>query len=226
MDEMQAIRERHSVRRYLNQPITSEIREQLDAFIEEVNKESGLHIRIQYDDPDGFDSKLAHYGSFRNVKNYIILAGEDQPDFEERCGYYGEKVVLKAQSLGLNTCWAALTFNKKRVRKLISESQRFSMVIALGYGETAGVNHKGKGYQDVTLVKAAPEWFQAGVEAALLAPTATNQQKFKIELQGDTPVIQVSGFGFYTKVDLGIVKYHFEVGAGAKYFFRDRQIDF
>ena len=53
----------------------------------------------------------------------------------------------------------------------------------------------------------------AGVEAALLAPTAMNQQKFVFSLKEDRVSIK-PGLGFYSKVDLGIVKYHFELGAG------------
>ena len=43
--------------------------------------------------------------------------------------------------------------------------------------------------------------------------TAMNQQKFRFTLNGNQ-VSAKAGIGFYAKVDLGIVKYHFEVGAG------------
>ncbi|MDO4977965.1 MAG: nitroreductase family protein [Eubacteriales bacterium] len=214
MTELQAIKERHSVRKYMNKSIEMEIRQELDAFVEKVNTESGLNITIQYDDPEGFDSKMAHYGSFRNVNNYIVLKGDSCPDFEKKCGYYGEKIVIKAQMLGLNTCWAALTFNKKFVKKMIPENEKFSMVIALGYGETQGTAHKGKKYADVVLTDGTePTWFKEAVEAALLAPTAVNQQKFMFSWKDQKPGMKVKGFGMHTKVDLGIVKYHFEIGA-------------
>lgn len=214
MTELQAIKERHSVRKYIDKPIEMEIRQDLDAFVEKVNAESGLNITIQYDDPEGFDSRMAHYGTFRNVNNYIVLKGDNCSDFEKKCGYYGEKIVIKAQMLGLNTCWAALTFNKKFVKKLVPDTERFSMVIALGYGEEQGVAHKGKSYADVVLTDGTePEWFKEGVEAALLAPTAINQQKFMFSWKDQKAGMKVRGLGIHTKVDLGIVKYHFEVGA-------------
>ena len=62
-----------------------------------------------------------------------------------------------------------------------------------------------------------PDWFGRGVEAALLAPTAMNQQKFLFTLDG-SKVSSKAGMGFYTKLDLGIVKYHFEIGAGRENF--------
>lgn len=60
-----------------------------------------------------------------------------------------------------------------------------------------------------------PDWFSKGMEAALLAPTAMNQQKFYITLENGK-VSAKAGRGFYTKMDLGIVKYHFEVATGHK----------
>ncbi|MDO4338547.1 MAG: nitroreductase family protein [Eubacteriales bacterium] len=217
MDLIEAIQERHSVRKYKDKKIEEEIRVQLDGFAEQCNEESGLHISIHYDDPEGFDSRMAHYGSFSNVNNFIVLAGKDCPDFDERCGYYGEKLVLKAQQLGLNTCWAALTYNKKMVKKLVADGEKLCMIIALGYGETSGVPHKSKSMDAVLATKGnMPEWFRKGAEAALLAPTAVNQQKFKLGIIDGEPAAKVSGIGFYTKVDLGIVKYHFEIASGKK----------
>jgi len=58
-----------------------------------------------------------------------------------------------------------------------------------------------------------PEWFNFGVEMALLAPTAINQQKFVINLGEDDKVTFTDKGGPYSKVDIGIVSYHFEAGA-------------
>ena len=131
MTLLEAIDARHSVRAYKSTPIPEEVRSQLDAFTADCNKEGDLNISIRYDDPAGFDSRLAHYGSFRNVENYIVLAGKKDESFDFRCGYYGEKIVLLAQQLGLNTCWAALTFNKKKVKEVVAPGDTLCMVIAL-----------------------------------------------------------------------------------------------
>jgi len=176
MNPQEAINARHSVRAYLERPIPDAVREDLNAFVSGCNAKSGLNISIRYDDLDGFDSRLAHYGRFRHVMNYIVLAGKKDEDFEFSCGYYGEKIVLYAQSLGLNTCWAALTFNKRKVRQLLREGETLCMVIALGYGETQGSARRSKTIQQVVEhADGAPVWFTDGVEAALKAPTAMNQ---------------------------------------------------
>ncbi len=217
MTDLEAIRARHSVRAYLDKPIPPELRRELDALAERCNRESGLHIRLIYDDPAGYDSFLTHYGVFRNVTNYIVLAGKKEGDFDFRCGYYGEKLVLLAQKLGLNTCWTALTFNKKRVRELIPEGESLCMAIALGYGKTQGVPHRSKRPERVSEgVETMPDWFMKGLEAALLAPTAVNQQKFCFGLENGGATVRVKGIGSYTRVDLGIAALHFELGSGRK----------
>lgn len=215
MDILEAIQMRHSVRAYKADAIPKEIREELDDLVASCNGESGLSIRIIYDDPDGFDSRLARYGKFSNVRNYIMLVGDKDHDIDEACGYYGEKIVLEAQMLGLNTCWVAMTYNKKKVKELLLPDEKLCMVIALGYGKDPGVPRKSKLPEQVVVTKGQmPDWFRAGVDAALLAPTAVNQQKFVIGVKNGLPVIKVRGRGFHTKVDLGIVKYHFEMASG------------
>ncbi len=214
MTIQEAIDARHSVRAYQDKPIGQEVRQRLDAFVKQCNQESGLNIFVRYDDPDGFDSRLAHYGRFRNVRNYIVLSGEKTADFDYRCGYYGEKIVLFAQQLGLNTCWAALTFNKKKVRELIPAGETMCMVIALGYGETQGAARRSKTAQEVADSALEQAWFGKGIDAALKAPTAVNQQKFIFSLKDGEPFIRVKGLGSCTKVDLGIAACHFETASG------------
>ena len=214
---LKAMEERHSVRAYIDTPIPVEIRQKLDACAERCNRTGGLHIRICYDDPAGFDSRLAHYGSFRQVTDYIILAGPGKPNLDYLCGYYGEHLVLLAQTLGLNTCWAAMTFNRKQVKSLVMEGEKLCMVIALGYGENAGVPHRGKPAAAFTdTLTGKPDWFLQGLEAARLAPTAMNQQKFRFELRDETPLIRTRGIGPCLQVDLGIAALHFEIASGRR----------
>ena len=166
MNLQEAIEARHSVRSYLSKKIPQDIRDKLDRFALDCSRDGDVHIFIQYDDPEGFNSGLARYGSFRNVQNYIVLAGKKGGDFSERCGYWEEKLVLYAQQLGLNTCWTALTFNRSRVKNPLRSGESLCMVIALGCGETQGIPHKGKSCSQVSDSVNAPDWFVSGVHAA------------------------------------------------------------
>ncbi len=212
MSLQEAIKARHSVRQYTDKPIDNEAIALLQEKTQTLNAASGLHIQLVSDEPQAFDSFMAHYGKFSGVRNYFALIGSGN-NLDERCGYYGEQLVLLAQQLGLNTCWVGLTF-KKVVKALdIRRGEKLAAVIALGYGRTQGVQHKSKTISDVASYQGEmPDWFRRGVESALLAPTAMNQQKFRFELLVDK-VRATTAWGFYAKMDLGIAKYHFELGA-------------
>lgn len=222
MTEMTEImKSRHSVRRYTEQPIEAEKRSVLDSLVQEINQKADLHIQMIYDDPRCFDSFMAHYGKFSGVRNYIALVGKKSSNLDEKLGYYGEEIVLKAEELGLNTCWVALTHGKSKAE--IGKGEKQVCLISLGYGETKGTPHKSKPMEDLCNYneynehnEQMPEWFLDGMNAAMLAPTAMNQQKFRFELQSDGTVKASCGSGFYTKLDLGIVKYHFETVSGRK----------
>ncbi len=212
MEEL--IKNRHSVRQYDNKRIESEKREILNELISKINQEAILHIQAVYDEPEAFNTFMAHYGKFTGVSNYIALIGVKGQD--EKIGYYGEQIVLKAQELGLNTCWVAMTYGKGKAQVNKNKKEKIYCVLAIGYGKTQGVSHKIKKINEVSNVSDnTPDWFKKGVEYALLAPTAMNQQKFKFIYDNDKVIVK-RGKGFYSKIDLGIVKYHFELGSNMK----------
>ena len=216
MDILQAIEARHSVRAYLDKKIEGETLAALQNKIKELNAESGLNIQLALNEEKAFGGLMAHYGKFGNVKNYFAMVGDKNA--AEKIGYFGEKLVLFAQMLGLNTCWVALTYSKVKSAYTVKKGEKLHVVIACGYGETQGKQHKSKPAQAVSnIAENSPEWFKNGVTAALLAPTALNQQKFYFSLCGDKVEAETK-FGACTKIDLGIAKYHFEIGANKKIF--------
>ena len=232
MTIQEAIQARHSVRAYKEQPLSEEIVKVLEDEIVTLNNEGQLHIQLICNEPKAFQGTMAKYGKFRNANNYLVMAGKKADDLDERIGYYGEHLVLLAQTLGLNTCWVGLSYSKVPGTYVLEEGEKIACYIAIGYGETQGVGHKIKTVEQVSRSAVrtlgpsknasdiTPSWFKKGVEAALLAPTAVNQQKFSFEYVGMSnnrhQVRAKKGFSMigYTQMDLGIAKYHFEVGAG------------
>ena len=225
MTLQEAIDARHSVRAYKNRPLTDEIIRALDEKIAELNREGQLHMQLILNEPKAFMGTLAKYGRFRGVQNYIVIAGQKTDNLDERAGYYGENLVLFAQTLGLNTCWVGLCYSKVPGTYVLGEGEKIVCYIAIGYGETQGAGHKIKNPDQLSNAdNTTPSWFRKGVEAALLAPTAVNQQKFSFEYRGVKgsrhQVLAKKGFSMigYTQIDLGIAMYHFEVGAGKDNF--------
>lgn len=205
MGVLEIMEQRHSVRQYKNVVIEESKRKELNEFIKDVNIESNLNIQVFYDEPKCFNSFLAHYGKFVNVNNYFVIVGKKHE--QEKAGYYGEKVVLKCQEIGLNTCWVAMTHGKSAAK--VNKNEKQLIIVALGYGENQGVAHQSKAISELSKADEACGWFKQGMEAVCLAPTAMNQQKFLFELKNGVVKAKSLG-GFYAKIDLGIAKYHFE----------------
>ena len=183
MTLQEAIKARHSVRKYSDKPIETEKVATLRADIDKINAESGLNIQLVLDEPKAFSTGMWKYGQFSGVKNYFVMAGPKGKEAEEKIGYYGERLVLLAQTLGLNTCWVGLTYKKIPGTYTLREGDIVHCVIALGYGSIPGVQHPLKPIEQFYESEGIPpKWFQDGMEAAMLAPTAVNQQKFKFIL--------------------------------------------
>lgn len=214
MTELEAIKERHSVRSYQNKKIETEKIQKLNELIKKCNSEGNLHIQLVEDAGKTFNKLLNKFMGLGSAPSVIACIGKDDETLDERIGYYGQKIVLYAQMLGLNTCWAG-TFNKKNVDAEIKNDERLAIVIAIGYGVNSGRVRKSKSAEQVVRggIAGKPDWFMKGVVSALLAPTAVNQQKFEIVLNDDNSVEIVDKGGILSRIDKGIVRYNFEVGA-------------
>lgn len=208
---------RHTVRKYTGQPLSPESVSLLRARLDGHNREQGLRLRLVTDDDQAF-GPLVKLVLAKGARNYVVLAGPDAPGAGEAIGYCGADVMLYAQTLGLNSWWVGGTFSRKGVKKAagIGADEAVLGVIAVGYGAVQGTPHKSKSPDEVSHYDGeAPAWFDSGVRAALLAPTALNKQAFFIEGKANHVRIDCDN-GIFSDVDRGIVRYHFEVGAGAE----------
>lgn len=214
MTIQEAIQKRHSVRNFIDARINSNTSSALLAEIKLCNSESGLNCQLILDEPNAFKGFWTHYGRFKGVNNYIALVGKDLANLDELAGYYGERIVLRAQQLGLNTCWVSTSFRRDKCGAQIDKDERLVCVIAFGVGSAQGKPHKNKPLESLYKTDGAiPEWFHNGMDAVILAPTGSNRQNFLFTLSGSTVAAEAK-----SGIDLGIVKYHFEAGAGKENF--------
>jgi nitroreductase len=232
----EAIERRHAIRSYTERPIADEAAKELRDLIDAHNRASGLSMRLFLDEPQAFSSVIGRIG-FKNARNYLALIGKnDDSELDEKCGYHGEQVVLRATQLGLGSCWVAMGFRKTAIS--LTPGEKLRLIVALGYGAVEGKDHRSKPLEELYAVEGAtagaagatgvagaaedagnamPAWFERGIKAAQLAPTARNQQKFRFVLTGDTVRAEDTG-GILSRVDLGIVKCHFELAAAPETF--------
>jgi nitroreductase len=216
MENIDIMKARHSVRQYEDKPVPEEIKRQIIEKAAMLNDKSGLNTQLFFNEPECFKAAKPHYGNFVGARNYFVIVGKRDADLEERAGYYGEDLVLFLQSLGLGSCWVALTHGKTKA--VVQREEKQVIVVAFGYGKTPGVQHKSRPVETLCSVTGEmPDWFKTGMEAACLSPTAMNQQKFLISWDGEKLSAKVKGLGVYTKLDLGIVKHDFELASGHKF---------
>lgn len=213
MTILEAMQARHAVRSYKNKKIEESVIKELQEEINRCNQEGNLSIQLICNDTNVFKGLIANCVGFRGVSNYIALVGESNENLEEKAGYYGQRIALKAQQLGLNTCWAASTYKNQKCKASIGKNEKLVCVMAIGYGATQGVPHKSKTIAQLCRAENdMPDWFRNGMKAAALAPTAQNKQDFLIVLNQEKVQFEVKE-SKYSKIDLGIIRYHFETGA-------------
>ena len=219
MTIIDAAERRHTVRQYTGRRIPKDIVEQLAAKINQNNRKYNLKMKLALENTEAFGA-VTRLILAKGVRNYIVLAGENTPDVDERLGYCGADVMLLAQALGLNSWWAGGSFSRKGARKNAgaAKADKVAGIIAVGYGAVQGAAHKSKKPEEVSrYIGTAPEWFIKGVETALLAPTALNKQAFLIKGAGSR-VSLICSNGAFSGIELGIIKFHFEAGAGKENF--------
>lgn len=226
MTLLEAIYKRHSVRSYSSRQLEDNVIDALQERIAQLNALGRLNMQLVIEEPKAFTGILS-YGQFFGVKNYIVVAGLKDDSLSERAGYFGEDLVLFAQTLGLNTCWVGLSYRKVRDAFKLNRGEKIVCFISLGYGISEGQAHKTRPIEELSNAdKNTPEWFNAGIEAVRLAPSAINQQKYYFrylppKIFGEKARVEArSRFSLvgYTGVDLGIAKQHFEIAAGKENF--------
>ena len=100
--------------------------------------------------------------------------------------------------------------------------EKIVWMLAFGHGARPGGRRRSKPIEELCRIPdgmTMPDWFRAGMEAAMLAPTSLSQQPFLFTLHEDGTVSAEATEGLFAHVGLGCAKYHFEVGAG-----RDRVV--
>ncbi len=211
-NEIDAIRERHSVRNYLEKSIESEIIKILETEIHKANEKKGIHLQLITDNGDAFKSIIPAFGRFKGVRNYVAMVAKEEAAAYEACGYYGAKLAILAQQNGLNTCFVTSSYKKSGCCVSINPGEKLLGVIAIGYGKSQGKPHKSKELSK--LGSGNSQWFLNGLKAVSFAPTALNKQNFYLEEKQSGVVAKPLDDKMNTLINLGIAKYHFEIGSG------------
>lgn len=231
-----AISIRRSRRSYdKNKPLDIKSKEQLMAVCQGFRPYASARVEFVPEPPDDiFSNALGFYGNIKNAPAFLAFIGDtSDPNIQEKMGYTGEGIVLEATSMGLGTCWVALTYNSKSVMSIIKLAGNEKLLSVSPIGHTVekwtfeekmftgfGAMHQRKPLS--TMVTGLPEqqwpgWTRAAVEAARLAPSATNRQPWNFDIQNDGITVSVKNtgmeFNVSKRLDCGIAMLHIELGA-------------
>ena len=231
-----AIALRQSRRQYdASQPISPEILSSLKRACSEFRPFPEARVEVINETPGKiFDFVLGSYGVIRNPAAALAFIGDiRRPDVQEAVGYTGEGLILEATAMGLNTCWVAGFFRPSAVvqRLTLSAHERVLAVSPIGYspeektlGEKIlkGFTSSRKRKPLSELVSGLPEnswpaWLKPALEAARVAPSATNRQPWRFDIQkGAVTVATDPGKMDYKvskRLDCGIAMLHLEISA-------------
>ncbi len=229
MTDIEAIKARHSVRKYQKRKIEDELVSQIQAEIDRIHEEcesekNKLHFVFMEDAGNTFKNFKCRMSGLSSAPSYIACycewwLGSYQP---VRVGYYGEKLVIFLQKLGLNTCWVGeFDKNHTNAEEKYGKDEYLEIVIAVGYGKDQGQPHESKNTDQITVKSSKrdktweyPEWFLKGLEYALFAPTLNNEQKCEFFCYDDK--VSMKYYGAHT-VSTGTMLCHFDIGAGTEF---------
>ena len=232
MDIIEAIEKRISCRAFTDQIPDAETIRKLEQEIAAINDESGLHFQLYGPREDGTAINMATNMFAANPPYYAALVAHKDPVEEEKLGFYGERLVLVAEMLGLSTCWVAGTYDRKSARVELADGEVLHDVIPLGYapekmplkqrtirGAIRGRSKKqDELYRGPVPLAQAPEWVQACIDAVWKGPSAINEQPIVFvqdTLNGPVRAELSRVKSGMEYCDLGIAKYHFQVVAEA-----------
>ncbi|MDE6299113.1 MAG: nitroreductase family protein [Muribaculaceae bacterium] len=231
-DKLELLKRRSSVRAFSDVALSKEEITKLKAEITMINThQQGFRFQLITNDPDPMKGFSASYGVFRNPRNYMAaVVDPSTPHAYERAGYFAEKFVIKAVSLGLGTCFVGGTFNEKQVKAQMRAGEKILFIILVGKsGEKeklaarlmAKMVHLKKMDADsfflpresVDDAKRKFPILQAGLEAVSCAPSALNKRPVRIfvdrVVDKETLCAKVAENDPKLLIDLGIAKYNF-----------------
>ncbi len=227
---LEAINIRRSRRTFSNKALSAMHFQHLQNLMQAYNQESGLHMQLISDASDAFNGFRKSYGMFKGVCTVLALIGNASDNhLEEKCGYYGELIILEATKLGLGTCWVGGTYSKKANVFQVGENQKLCCVIPIGEvpKETRREKliHKLAARKSKTIEQMletdcpAPNWLTAGMKAVQKAPSAVNHQPVLFKYRNNKLTAQVKNKHKFENIDLGIAKAHFVIAAGGNFDF-------
>jgi nitroreductase len=230
----QAIFVRRSRRSFIDRLPEEEKLGKLEKVCREFRPFAGARAEFLRNSPEKvFKGIVGGYGKITGAPYYVaFIDSSGSPNTEEGIGYTGEGVILEATALGLGTCWVSGFFRPEAVKEHIAlaDNERVYAVTPIGYTEKgfsmkekfysgAAGSPKKKPLEKIVEGKAPESWQAKAIEAARIAPSASNRQPWRFVVGEKSITVRVDtakdSDRFPKRLDCGIAMLHIELGARA-----------
>lgn len=205
------IRQRFSCRTYLEQPISAEKRQALNAFIDNLhNGPFGGRPRFHLVTANEEDSRvlrgLGTYGFIQGATGFVIGTLDEGERNLEDYGYLMEEIILFTTSLDLGTCWLGGSFTRSSFARKINAKESLIPAVT-SIGEIADVDDARNGLLrrrinadqrlsweqlffnqnfDIPLSPQETGEYATPLEMLRIGPSASNKQPWRVIKDGNT----------------------------------------
>jgi nitroreductase len=230
----QAIFVRRSRRSFIDRLPEEEKLMRLEKVCREFRPFAGARAEFLRNSPEKvFKGIVGGYGKITGAPYYVAFIGSSgSPNTEEGIGYTGEGVILEATALGLGTCWVSGFFQPEAVKEHVelADHERVYAVTPIGYTEKgfsikekfysgAARSPKKKPLEEIVGGKAPEPWQEKAIEAARIAPSASNRQPWRFVVGEKSITVRVDSpkdsDKYPKRLDCGIAMLHIELGTMA-----------
>jgi nitroreductase len=139
----EAVKERYSVRNYIEQEVEEDKKKAIELFINSLDNPFKKKVNFHFLENKEMvnQQKLGTYGVIKGAKQYIGTTIKLEPYSLEALGYELEAVILYLAHLGLGSCWLGGTFDRKEFAKAMEIGEKELFPIITPYGYAAAKKH-------------------------------------------------------------------------------------
>lgn len=213
-----------SVRDFKEKAIEEECFNEIESYIKKSKKllpEVNIELKI-FNNEETYEKlkNVAGYnGHMIKAPSYAVILSDVKRGYIENSGYIGERLILKARDLEIDSCW--VTFNDSDIIKEkldISSNKEITAIIALGYAIDKNIKNKsGSERLGVEKIVYMDKW---GINTSIdeleerglldafsyarMAPSTLNRQPWRFIIDGGNIILAVKKDDFTSNYERGI----------------------
>ena len=233
---MNLIKSRRSVRTFKDKKIEDDLKEKIEAFLKDLEKEYSSKYRFPLMNLK-LEGKVGTYGVIKGANSYIGGVMLEDGNLVE-LGYLFEKIIIYLTSLNIGSCWLGGTFKRDEFTNAmdLSEEETLIVVSPIGYIEekmslkeksmrTIAQSNKRKDFDDLFFYEGLEPLYLSdlgiykdALEMIRIGPSASNKQPWRIVKEDHNYNFYLERTKDYAKnlnydiqmLDIGIAMYHFQ----------------